>query len=136
MPQEHSSESRTRKNRVGVEREQGASSNEWDVPSYIMAQARIDELARRILERSGETIRLSLTARCHSIPDFISNHLIAQITPPTMDLLQTVRKEGSRGGRDEFKWEDVKTSGHRENYLGHSLMARKYQLQRAIKASF
>ncbi|KAI9719877.1 MAG: hypothetical protein M1828_006099 [Chrysothrix sp. TS-e1954] len=40
-----------------------------------------------------------------------------------MDLLQTVRKEGSRGGRANFKWEDVKTDQHRENYLGHSLMA-------------
>ena len=39
-----------------------------------------------------------------------------------MDLLQTVRKEGSRGGVD-FKWDDVKSSQHRENYLGHSLMA-------------
>lgn len=39
-----------------------------------------------------------------------------------MDLLQSVRKEGSRGGVD-FKWEDVKGSNHRENYLGHSLMA-------------
>ncbi|KAF1918101.1 kinase phosphorylation protein-domain-containing protein [Ampelomyces quisqualis] len=40
-----------------------------------------------------------------------------------MDLLQTVRKEGSRGGRAEFKWEDVKGDAQRENYLGHSLMA-------------
>ncbi|XPS67831.1 hypothetical protein M3J09_000127 [Ascochyta lentis] len=40
-----------------------------------------------------------------------------------MDLLQTVRKEGSRGGRNEFKWEDVKNDAQRENYLGHSLMA-------------
>ena len=59
-----------------------------------------------------------------------------------MDLLQTVRKEGSRyvspplphppyqntntppsGGRSEFKWEDVKNDAQRENYLGHSLMA-------------
>ncbi|KAJ4398661.1 hypothetical protein N0V91_010016 [Didymella pomorum] len=40
-----------------------------------------------------------------------------------MDLLQTVRKEGSRGGRAEFKWEDVKNDAQRENYLGHSLMA-------------
>ncbi|KAL5121499.1 hypothetical protein ACEQ8H_000571 [Pleosporales sp. CAS-2024a] len=40
-----------------------------------------------------------------------------------MDLLQTVRKEGSRGGRAEFKWEDVKADAQRENYLGHSLMA-------------
>ncbi|KAF2203694.1 hypothetical protein GQ43DRAFT_250008 [Delitschia confertaspora ATCC 74209] len=40
-----------------------------------------------------------------------------------MDLLQTVRKEGSRGGRAEFKWEDVKADSQRENYLGHSLMA-------------
>ncbi|KAI9657969.1 MAG: hypothetical protein M1821_002626 [Bathelium mastoideum] len=40
-----------------------------------------------------------------------------------MDLLQTVRKEGSRGGRADFKWEDVKNDQHRENYLGHSLMA-------------
>lgn len=30
------------------------------------------------------------------------------------------------GGRDAFKWEDVKDDQHRENYLGHSLMARKF----------
>ncbi|PGH00673.1 hypothetical protein GX51_05659 [Blastomyces parvus] len=40
-----------------------------------------------------------------------------------MDLVASIRKEGSRGGRDSFKWTDVKTSTHRENYLGHSLMA-------------
>lgn len=40
-----------------------------------------------------------------------------------MDLLQTVRKEGSRGGRAAFSWDSVKTDQHRENYLGHSLMA-------------
>ncbi|KAL1602514.1 hypothetical protein SLS60_005930 [Paraconiothyrium brasiliense] len=40
-----------------------------------------------------------------------------------MDLVQTVRKEGSRGGRADFKWEDVKADSQRENYLGHSLMA-------------
>ncbi|KAK2764964.1 hypothetical protein FQN54_008663 [Arachnomyces sp. PD_36] len=40
-----------------------------------------------------------------------------------MDLVAGVRKEGSRGGRDAFKWTDVKDSQHRENYLGHSLMA-------------
>ncbi|KAI9832541.1 MAG: hypothetical protein M1819_004331 [Sarea resinae] len=40
-----------------------------------------------------------------------------------MDLLAGVRKEGSRGGRAEFKWEDVQADQHRENYLGHSLMA-------------
>ncbi|CAN9382293.1 unnamed protein product [Alternaria alternata] len=40
-----------------------------------------------------------------------------------MDLVQTVRKEGSRGGRADFKWEDVKNDAQRENYLGHSLMA-------------
>ncbi|MCJ1299632.1 hypothetical protein MMC08_002424 [Hypocenomyce scalaris] len=40
-----------------------------------------------------------------------------------MDLVAGVRKEGSRGGRASFKWEDVKDDQHRENYLGHSLMA-------------
>ncbi|CAL5868579.1 uncharacterized protein PFLUO_LOCUS2806 [Penicillium psychrofluorescens] len=40
-----------------------------------------------------------------------------------MDLVAGVRKEGSRGGRNEFKWSDVKDSTHRENYLGHSVMA-------------
>ncbi|KAF4554001.1 Hypothetical protein D9617_5g068760 [Elsinoe fawcettii] len=40
-----------------------------------------------------------------------------------MDLLQTVRKEGSRGGASDFSWSDVAASGHRENYLGHSLKA-------------
>lgn len=39
-----------------------------------------------------------------------------------MDLLSSVRKEGSRGGVN-FSWDDVQTSQHRENYLGHSLMA-------------
>ncbi|OAL62809.1 hypothetical protein A7C99_5193 [Trichophyton rubrum] len=40
-----------------------------------------------------------------------------------MDLVSTIRKEGSRGGQTEFKWSDVKDSSRRENYLGHSLMA-------------
>lgn len=40
-----------------------------------------------------------------------------------MDLLTTVRKEGSRGGTGDFKWSDVQSSARRENYLGHSLMA-------------
>ncbi|KAF2002523.1 hypothetical protein P154DRAFT_574098 [Amniculicola lignicola CBS 123094] len=40
-----------------------------------------------------------------------------------MDLVSTVRKEGSRGGRAEFKWDDVKADSQRENYLGHSVMA-------------
>ncbi|KAK3327932.1 kinase phosphorylation protein-domain-containing protein [Cercophora scortea] len=39
-----------------------------------------------------------------------------------MDLLSTVRKSGSRGGVN-FSWEDVASSSHRENYLGHSLKA-------------
>ncbi|KAM7208770.1 Kinase phosphorylation domain containing protein [Naviculisporaceae sp. PSN 640] len=39
-----------------------------------------------------------------------------------MDLLSTVRKTGSRGGVN-FSWEEVATSAHRENYLGHSLKA-------------
>ncbi|KAK9283811.1 hypothetical protein L1049_012065 [Liquidambar formosana] len=30
---------------------------------------------------------------------------------------------GVRGGRDQFKWDDVKVDKHRENYIGHSLMA-------------
>ncbi|KAG0637380.1 kinase phosphorylation protein-domain-containing protein [Tuber brumale] len=41
-----------------------------------------------------------------------------------MDLLSGLRKgDSSRGGRAEFKWEDVKEDKDRENYLGHSLMA-------------
>ena len=40
-----------------------------------------------------------------------------------MDLLATVRKEGSRGGSGNFQWSDVQTSTRRETYLGHSLMA-------------
>ncbi|RPB00122.1 hypothetical protein L873DRAFT_1681217 [Choiromyces venosus 120613-1] len=41
-----------------------------------------------------------------------------------MDLLSGLRKgDSSRGGRAEFKWDDVKEDKDRENYLGHSLMA-------------
>ncbi|KAF1990165.1 hypothetical protein K402DRAFT_371199 [Aulographum hederae CBS 113979] len=40
-----------------------------------------------------------------------------------MDLVQTIRKEGSRGGRANFSWEDVKADESRDHYLGHSLKA-------------
>ncbi|EEC12019.1 multiple myeloma tumor-associated protein, putative [Ixodes scapularis] len=30
---------------------------------------------------------------------------------------------GSRGGADQFNWDDVKDDKYRENYLGHSLRA-------------
>jgi len=30
---------------------------------------------------------------------------------------------GTRGGQDQFKWDDVKTDKDRENYLGHSVCA-------------
>ncbi|OQR85022.1 T-complex protein 1 subunit zeta [Achlya hypogyna] len=30
---------------------------------------------------------------------------------------------GTRGGQDQFKWDDVKNDKYRENYLGHSLNA-------------
>jgi hypothetical protein len=33
------------------------------------------------------------------------------------------KQGGTRGGRDQFKWDDVKTDVHRQNYLGHSVMA-------------
>src|SRR5271168_3005721 len=39
-----------------------------------------------------------------------------------MDLLSSIRKTGSRGGVN-FSWDEVQSSQHRENYLGHSLMA-------------
>ncbi|KAF5641079.1 multiple myeloma tumor-associated 2 like [Fusarium sp. NRRL 52700] len=39
-----------------------------------------------------------------------------------MDLLSSIRKTGSRGGVN-FSWDEVASSSHRENYLGHSLKA-------------
>lgn len=41
-------------------------------------------------------------------------------------MIYVVPDESVSGGRDAFKWEDVKDDQHRENYLGHSLMARTY----------
>ncbi len=32
-------------------------------------------------------------------------------------------KGGTRGGKDQFSWEQVKTDKDRECYLGHSVMA-------------
>ena len=41
------------------------------------------------------------------------------------------RTGGTRGGADQFKWEDVKEDQkHRENYLGHSVMASQGRWQR------
>ena len=36
---------------------------------------------------------------------------------------QYLRTGGTRGGQDQFKWDDVKSDKHRENYLGHSVLA-------------
>ncbi|KAK0828405.1 hypothetical protein LTR03_016548 [Friedmanniomyces endolithicus] len=47
-----------------------------------------------------------------------------------MDLVQTLHKSGSRGGVN-FTWSSVKDSPHRENYLGHSLMAPVGRWQKA-----
>ena len=33
------------------------------------------------------------------------------------------RVGGNRGGADSFEWDAVKDEKHRENYLGHSVMA-------------
>jgi len=41
-----------------------------------------------------------------------------------MDLVGSEgRRGGTRGGRDQFNWEDVKSDKDRENYLGHSVKA-------------
>uniref|UniRef100_A0A7S0N389 Multiple myeloma tumor-associated protein 2-like N-terminal domain-containing protein n=1 Tax=Pyramimonas obovata TaxID=1411642 RepID=A0A7S0N389_9CHLO len=40
-----------------------------------------------------------------------------------MSLYNGPARGGTRGGKDQFKWEDVKTDQDRECYLGHSVMA-------------
>mmetsp|Transcript_35436 Transcript_35436/g.59724 ORF Transcript_35436/g.59724 Transcript_35436/m.59724 type:complete len:242 (+) Transcript_35436:105-830(+) len=40
-----------------------------------------------------------------------------------MSLYNGPARGGTRGGKDQFKWDDVKTDQDRENYLGHSVMA-------------
>ena len=42
---------------------------------------------------------------------------------PSLTLLEIILTPFNSGGRGDFKWEDVRDSQHRENYLGHSLMA-------------
>jgi hypothetical protein len=72
--------------------------------SFLQATAQLQDIRRPSVNYSESN---TITLGCQS---------------STMDLLQTVRKEGSRGGVD-FKWDDVKNDAQRENYLGHSLMA-------------
>ncbi|KAL1633955.1 hypothetical protein SLS56_002546 [Neofusicoccum ribis] len=43
-----------------------------------------------------------------------------------MDLVQSIRKDGSRGSAaigDNVDVENIRNSNHRENYLGHSILA-------------
>jgi hypothetical protein len=40
-----------------------------------------------------------------------------------MNLIDRFQIGGTRGGQNQFKWDDVKTDKHRENYLGHSVQA-------------
>ena len=44
-------------------------------------------------------------------------------------MSESQRAGGARGGRDQFKWDDVKEDKHRENYLGHSQFASKGRWQ-------
>lgn len=43
-----------------------------------------------------------------------------------------IRVAGTRGGQDQFKWEDVKSDKYRENYLGHSVKAPLGRWQKGI----
>lgn len=40
-----------------------------------------------------------------------------------MNMSRSKPRGGTRGGRDQFKWDDVKADADRENFLGHSVMA-------------
>lgn len=37
---------------------------------------------------------------------------------------------GSRGGKDQFNWEDAKEDKYNQNYLGHSVKAAKGRWQK------
>ncbi|DBA03564.1 TPA: hypothetical protein N0F65_011465, partial [Lagenidium giganteum] len=43
------------------------------------------------------------------------------------------RHGGTRGGQDQFKWDDVKNDKYRENYLGHSVNAPVGRWQKGIE---
>lgn len=75
------------------------------------------------LMRPSSALLKTIESKTQITQQHLPYDLLSQ-TPITMDLVAGVRKEGSRGGRGEFKWDDVRDSQHRENYLGHSLMAR------------
>ncbi|KFY18154.1 hypothetical protein V491_04839 [Pseudogymnoascus sp. VKM F-3775] len=78
----------------------------------FLLSRKVEVLPRKIVRKKGEGLKGKDTLEAH--------------TPfgpgSTMDLVSSIRKEGSRGGVD-FKWSDVESSTRRENYLGHSLMA-------------
>ncbi|KAI4598955.1 hypothetical protein KJ359_002370 [Pestalotiopsis sp. 9143b] len=48
--------------------------------------------------------------------------VVVTLIASKMDLVSSIRKSGSRGGVN-FSWDEVASSAHRENYLGHSLKA-------------
>ena len=45
------------------------------------------------------------------------------------DIFQSTRA-GTRGGQDQFKWDDVKLDKDRDHYLGHSLQVRTRLVQK------
>ncbi|KAI9042307.1 MMtag domain-containing protein [Aspergillus affinis] len=84
----------------------------------------VSRAIRRLRPRRARATRRSSHFRLSCllvIPETVTSSPADKST--AMDLVASVRKEGSRGGRNEFKWSDVKDSSHRENYLGHSVMA-------------
>jgi len=43
--------------------------------------------------------------------------------PQFAAMFRGLARGGTRGGKDQFSWEDVKNDKDRENYIGHSLKA-------------
>ena len=45
-------------------------------------------------------------------------------------------RAGSRGGRDQFEWDDVKVDKHRENYLGACWLVLIASASGAVRGSY
>jgi len=67
----------------------------------------------------------SFRTRLVHLWDTLSQKSTRSRAPPAirMAIYNGPARGGTRGGKDQFNWEDVKEDHQRENYLGHAVMA-------------
>lgn len=101
---------------------------------FASRESRANRVLRGPGTKSGDLTRWSNTKKFSDTTSTLVGHEYLTVkSPPAlahrqpspfrMAIYNGPARGGTRGGKDQFNWEDVKEDHQRENYLGHAVMA-------------